>query len=105
MLSKLCKPDGEMRYMRKYGKTGRSTRCKVHITDFRQCMRGRQSDPRWAKAYMDFREALGKGDRRWFWRCGKCGHEYPENAKAPECCPKCQGEVELTPKAPPKPRR
>ena len=104
-LSKLLVPDGEMRYMRKYGKTGRSTRCKVHIGDFHRYMQSHQNDPQWAKAYLDFREAVGKGDRRWFWQCKTCGHEYPENAKAPERCPKCKGEVELTPKAPPKPRK
>ena len=100
VLSKLMTPDGEMRYMRKRG-----CGCKVHIEDFRRYMQGRRSDPKWAKAYLDFREAVGKGDRRWFWQCKTCGHEYPENAKAPERCPKCKGESTLMPKAPPKPRK
>ncbi len=34
-LSKLCKPDGDMRYMRKSG-----VGCKVHIADFRRHMQG-----------------------------------------------------------------
>ncbi len=98
-LSKLMTPDGEIRYMRKPG-----FGCKVHLVDFRRHMRGHQNDPEWAKAYLDFRQAVGKGDRRWFWHCGACGHDYPENATAPERCPICKGVVEFTAKAAPKPR-
>jgi rubrerythrin len=95
-LSRLCKPDGEMRYMRK----GR--RCKIHAGDFRQYMRSRQSDSKWAKAYLDFRQAAGSVERRFFWVCPACGNDYPETATATERCPKCGGTAELTSKTAPK---
>ena len=98
-LSRIMKPNGEMRYMRK------GQRCKVHIGDFRQYMKGRVSDLEWAKAYMNYIRAVGKGDLRFFWRCKKCGYEYPDNADAPDRCPKCKGECDLVGRKPPKPRR
>ncbi len=109
-LSKLCKPDGEVRYMRKYGKTGRSTRCKVHIGDFRQYMRGRQSDPEYVKLVATFIANEGKGDIRFAWSCQKCGSSV---AKTADRCPNhdCAGHrpESFDPKIervdPPKPRR
>jgi len=98
-LSKLCKPDGEMRYMRK---TGRG--CKVHLGDFRQYMKSRQSDPKWAKAFLTYLNAAGKGDMRYFWTCTVCDHEYPENGTATAECPKCGGEAKIGGKRPPEPR-
>lgn len=99
-LSKLLTPNGEIRYMRKRG-----VGCKLHVADFRKYIRSRISDPEFAKAYAEFREAVGKGDRRWFWSCESCGHEYPENADASDRCPKCNGKVDFTSKTAPKPRR
>ena len=97
-LSKHCKLDGEMRYMREPGKG-----CKVHVGDLLEFMKARHADPEWAKAYLDFRTASGKGDHRFFWRCTQCGHEYAENANAPACCPKCQGDAEITRHSAPEP--
>jgi len=98
-LSKLCKPDGAMRYMRK------GQRCKVHLADFRAYMRGQQSDPRWARAYMAYLNAAGKGDTRFFWHCKECGEDTPESSNASVCCPKCSAECELISKKPPAPGR
>jgi hypothetical protein len=99
-LSRLCKPDGEMRYMRKPG-----LGCKVHIADFRRYMRGHQSDPKWAAAYMNWLQGQKVGKTRLFWKCGKCGLEYPDEAKATDRCPQCKSQSALTLKAPPKPRK
>jgi len=98
-LSKLCKPAGEMRYMRKPGRG-----CKVHIADFRLYMRGRLSDSEWAAAYMNWLNATKAGKFRMFMRCKKCGHEYPDEPTATDRCPKCKEEAEVTLKKPPKPR-
>jgi hypothetical protein len=99
-LSKLLVPDGEMRYMRK------GHRCKVHLTDFRNCMKGRQSDPEWAKAFTTYiTTATGTGDRPYFWSCRACGHEYAENANASATCPKCGKTCEIISRPPPTPRR
>ena len=35
-LSKLLKPDGPIRYMRQYAKSGKPRRCNVHVGDFRK---------------------------------------------------------------------
>lgn len=99
-LSKLLTPDGNIRYMRKRGYGA-----KAHITDFRKYAKNQLNDPKWAKAYLDYREAMGKGDLRWFNRCKGCGYEYAENATAPTECPNCKKDIELVPKAPPKPHR
>jgi len=99
-LSKLCKPDGEMRYMRKRG-----IGCNVHLGDFRKYMKGRQGDPTWAKAYQSYLKASGKGDMRFFWTCTVCGHEYPENGTATANCPKCGGEAKIQGKRPPERRK
>ena len=98
-LSKLLVPDGQMRYMRK----GR--RCKVHLTDFRNYMKGHQSDPDWAKTFTTYITAAGTGDLRYFWHCKACGHEYPENANAESTCPKCGKECTIVSRPPPEPRR
>jgi len=100
-LGRLCKPDGEIRYMRK------GQRCQVHVADFRRYMQSRQSDPEWAAAYMDWRHATKVGKKRMFWKCknAACGHEYPDDANATDRCPKCESESKLLLKAPPKPRR
>jgi len=100
-LGRLCKPDGELRYMRK------GQRCKMHVGDFRRYMRGRQSDPEWAAAYMHWLKGQKAGGKRLFWKCGNvaCGHEYPDEANAGDVCPKCKGRSELLLKAPPRPGR
>jgi DNA-directed RNA polymerase subunit RPC12/RpoP len=98
-LSKYLTSTGEMRYMRK------GQRCKVHIGDFRRFMQTRQSDPNWAKAFLAYPVAAGKGDVRFFWKCKACGHEEPENAKAEVECPKCGGECGISRKRPPEPKR
>lgn len=78
--------------------------CKVHISDFRRYMQSRQSDPRWAAAYMNWLQGQKAGKTRLFWKCRSCGFEYPDEANATDCCPKCKSESALTPKAQPKPR-
>jgi hypothetical protein len=100
-LGRLCKPDGQIRFMR------RGQRCKVHISDFRRCMQGRQSDPAWAAAYMNWLQGQKAGGKRLFWKCSNsaCGHEYPEGANATDRCPNCKGQSRLTSKAPPSPTR
>lgn len=100
-LGRLCKPNGRIRYMRK----GR--RCKVHVAGFLQYMKGQQSDPIWAAAYMLFLQGEKTGKTRLFWKCQNtsCAYEYPENASATDRCPKCKGECVLTQKGSPKPNR
>ena len=99
-LSKLLKPVGEIRHMRKPGRG-----CKVHIADFYRFMKGRQSDPKWAKAYLGFLAATGKGDLRFFWFCKQCGHEHPETPAALSVCPKCGSDCDIGRKPPPEPRQ
>ena len=101
-LSKLMKPAGEMHYMRKKG-----VGCKVHIGDFRRYMKSQQSNPAWAKAYMSWLKGAGTGRVRIFWRCKKCGQEYPENATATTTCTnrQCGGDCEPVAKRPPEPRK
>lgn len=98
-LSRLLTPQGHMRYMRK------GQRCRVHLGDFRRFLKGHQSDPRWAKAYMAYLSAAGKGDVRFYWRCKACGHEHPEGSAAQTDCPGCGGECEILRKRPPEPKR
>ena len=101
-LGRLCKPNGEIRYMRSSGRG-----CRVHVGDFRKCMKGRQSDPAWAAAYISWLQGQKTGRKRLFWKCSNsaCGHEYPEGANATDRCPKCKGQSTLTSKAPPRPTR
>jgi hypothetical protein len=99
-LSKLMTPDGEMRYMRKEG-----CGCKVHLGDLRRYMQGRQSDPKWAAAYMNWLQGQKAGKTRLFWKCGKCSLEYPDEARATDRCPQCKSQSALTLKAPPKPSK
>jgi len=96
------KPAGEMHYMRKKG-----VGCKVHIGDFRRYMKSQQSNPAWAKAYMSWLKGAGTGRVRIFWRCKKCGQEYPENATATTTCTnrQCGGDCEPVAKRPPEPRK
>jgi hypothetical protein len=98
-LSRLLVPQGEVRYMR----MGR--RCRVHLGDFRRFLKGHQSDPRWAKIYLTYLSASGKGDIRFFWRCKACGYEYPEGPAATATCPKCHSDAEIYCKRPPEPTR
>ena len=100
-LGRLCKPDGEIRYMRK------GQRCKVHVADFRRYMQSQQGNPEWAEAYMNWLHATKVGKNRMFWKCSNsaCGHEYPDDVNATVQCPKCKNESKLLTKAPPKPRR
>jgi hypothetical protein len=100
VLSRLCKPDGTMRYMRKRGVGG-----KVHLADLRQYMQGRQSDPEWTAAYMNWLQGQKADKTRLFWKCRSCLYEYPDEAAATDRCPKCKSEATLIQKAPPKPRR
>jgi hypothetical protein len=101
-LSRLCKPDGRMHYMRK------GQRRKVHLGDFRRYMQSRPNDPQLTTAMSAYFSAAGKGNNRNFWRCNQCGHEYPDTATAdPDYCPQCKhkGKNALITKAPPKSRR
>jgi hypothetical protein len=100
-LSRLCRPDGEVRYMRK----GR--RCKVHLADFRMYMKGQVSDPKWAAAYMNWLHGQKGGTRRALWKCQNpaCGQEYPDTGDASLICPKCKHSSMLTTSTAPKPRR
>lgn len=100
-LGRLCRLDGEIRYMRK------GQRCKVHVADFRRYMKGRQGDPEWSAAYMHWLKGQKAGGKRLFWKCGNpaCAHEYPEDSSAGDVCPKCQGQSELALKSAPKPNR
>lgn len=100
MLSKLCKPDGDMRYMRKRG-----VGCKVHIADFLRYMRSRQSDPVWAAAYMNWLKGQKAGKSRLFWHCQACGHQYAEGANATVRCPKCKKQATLQLRRAPTPCR
>lgn len=97
-LGRLCKPDGRIRYMRK----GR--RRRVHVADFLQYMKGQQSNPKWAAAYMNWLQGQKAGKTRLFWKCrdAACAHEYPEDHNATDRCPKCKGESTLTLKVAPK---
>jgi hypothetical protein len=101
-LGRLCKPDGQIRYMRRRG-----LGCRMHIADFRLHMKGRQSDPQWAAAYMHWLKGQKAGTRRLFWKCGNnaCGHQYADEANASDVCPKCKSQSELILKPPPKPSR
>jgi ssDNA-binding Zn-finger/Zn-ribbon topoisomerase 1 len=98
-LGRLCKPDGEIRYMRRKG-----AGCKMHISDFRRYIKGRQSDPDWAAAYMHWLKGQKAGGKRLFWKCGNpaCGYEYPDEPNATDTCPKCKGHSKLILKSPPK---
>ena len=97
-LSRRLTPTGEMRYMRK------GQRCKVHLGDFRRYMKGHQSDPEWAKAYLSYLSAAGKGNVRFFWRCESCGHEQPEGDA--DTCPECRADKwTIVKREPPKPKR
>ena len=98
-LSKLCRPDGPVRYMR------RGRRCKVHLGDFRRHMQSQQSDPEWAKAFLAYQSAAGRGNVRFYWRCTACDYEYPESPAALAECPKCGAECEIFCKRPPEPKR
>ena len=101
-LGRLCKPDGEIRYMRRKG-----LGCKAHIGDFRRHMKGRQGDPEWAAAYLHWLKGQKAGGKRLFWKCGNpaCGHEYPDEANATDTCPNCKSHSELILKSPPRPGR
>lgn len=98
-LSRLCKHDGRIRYMHK------GQRSKIHAADFREHMKGQQSDPEWAAAYMNWLNGQKAGTVRVFWKCKACGHDYPDNANATVRCPKCGKQSILTPKTAPKPGR
>ena len=101
-LGRLCRPDGEIRYMRRKG-----LGCRMHISDFRRYIKGRQADPEWARAYMNWLGGQKVGGKRLFWKCSNaaCGHEYAEASAAPAQCPKCRSEIKLLLKIPPSPRR
>lgn len=104
-LSKLCKPDGEIRYMRKRGKG-----CKVYLADFYRYMKARQSDPKYARLLAAFMACEGKGDMRFVWKCGKCGAVVSKTAD--RCSSRdCYGhepavfDFKIEPIPLPKPRR
>ncbi len=101
-LGRLCKPDGEIRYMRRKG-----VGCKMHISDFRRYINGRQSDPEWAAAYIHWLKGQKAGRKRLFWKCKNpaCDHEYPDEAIASDICPKCKSHSELALKSAPIPGR
>ncbi len=100
-LGRLCKPDGAIRYMQK------GQRRKLHLADFLRYMKGQQSDPKWAAAYMNHLQGQKAGKVRLFWKCKNsiCAHVYPDNGNAPDCCPKCKGEIGLALRHAPKPTR
>ncbi len=98
-LSRLCKPQGEIRYMRK------GQRRKAYLSDFRRFMLGHRSDTKWTEAHMNWLNGAKAGKFRMFWECQNpaCGHAYPEGHKVTDTCPECNCRSKLTSTTQPEP--